>query len=302
MDEFKSVWTRFNTHRLRGLVYALVAVLAVYLLAAGLTGLELQPGEPDAFGFVFRSLEMPQSGVAVDNNVMQIFRIVYLIGLVLLPFWLIYIIINPQARKRFIRDMILFGSLMIMVLMLASYFNDRIKEMEGDEQVGDFGGMPDAPFGDVSSEEYEGEPPVEMMWVASILVGLVVVGFLSVVVWLVWRSRRREDRTLERLAEEVQTALDDLQSGGDFRNIVIRCYADMVQALRKERGVYRNNYLTPREFEDTLLSLGFPTDPVRQLTHLFETVRYGHKPVTQREELVARDSLTAILDVCRSSG
>lgn len=302
MKQLQSALTRLRGHRLRGLIYALVAVLAVALLAAGLTGLELLPGEPEAFGFVFQSLEMPESGIQIDQDLIKIFRIVYLIGLILLPFWLVYVIINPQARKRFIRDLIMFGSLMLMIMMLASYFNDRMQEVEGEDQFGDFGGMPEAPFGELSGDEYGGEPPVSMMWVASILVGLFLAGFLAVVIWIVWRSRRREESAMDRIAEEVKTALDDLQAGGDFRNIVIRCYADMVQALRQERGVHRNTYLTPREFEDTLLSLGLPTDPVQQLTRLFETVRYGHKPVTQREELVARDSLTAILDACRSSG
>jgi type II secretory pathway pseudopilin PulG len=140
------------------------------------------------------------------------------------------------------------------------------------------------------------------MWIASVLVALVVVGFLALVVWLVWRSRRQQDSTLERIAQEVQFALDELQAGGDLRNVVIRCYSEMVQALREQRGILRNVYLTPREFEDTLHGLGFPPEPVHQLTHLFEAVRYGHKPITRREELVAKDSLTAILDACRSNG
>jgi hypothetical protein len=195
----------------------------------------------------------------------------------------------------------MFGSFVFMILTLTSYLNERLRE-EGEETLGEIGGLPDAPMGNVNANDFGSGPPEAMMWLASVLVALAVVGFLALAIWLGWRIRRQRDNTLELIAEDVQSALEELHSGGDLRNVVIRCYSDMVQALQEKRGVHRNSALTPREFEDTLKSLGFPTEPVHRLTSLFEAVRYGHKPITRREELVAIDSLTAILDVCRSGG
>jgi predicted permease len=301
MKLFHSISQRIHIQRPQALIFALAAVLAVLVLAAGLSGLELMPGEPEAFGFVFRSTRAPPQEFRPDDRILNVIRIVYLVGLVLLPIWLIYIIVNPQARKRFIRDMITFGTFIFMFLMLASYFSERMQEQEG-EQFGNFGGFPEAPLGEGADRNFGNEPPESLMWVASVLVALVVVGFVALVFWIVWRSRRKKDKTLERIAGEVQTALDDLQSGGDLRNVIIRCYNDMVTALREMRGVHRNSALTPREFEDILHSMGFPMEPVHQLTRLFETVRYGHKSVTRREELIAQDSLMAILDACRIKG
>lgn len=283
----------------KALLFSLAALVSIFLLATGLSGLELMPGEPDAFGFVFRSIELRDPGIRLNENVLNVIRIIYLIGLALFPFWLIYIIINPQARKRFIRDMITFGFFLMMILMMTSYFNERMQQE--DEMVGATGSA-EAQADAAARGDFGSGPPNEIMWAASILVALAIVGFVSLVLWMIWRVRRQKDTTLEKIATEVQAALDDLQAGGDFRNIVIRCYSEMVQALRERRGVYRSAHLTPREFEDTLQSLGFPMDPIHQLTQLFENVRYGHKPVTQREELIAVDSLTAILEACRSKG
>lgn len=301
MSQNQSLFERYHIGHPKALVFTLAAILAIILLAAGLTGLELLPGEPEAFGFLFRPGQAPQPEFAADDNIMNVIRIVYMIGLILLPVWLIYVIINPEARKRFFRDLMVFGSFLLMILMLSSYFSERMQR-EGEEQPGDFGAFPGPPIGEGSANDYGGGPSEQMMWVASVVIALVAVGFLALVLWVVWRSRRKKDHTLERIAEDVQAALDELQSGGDLRNVVIRCYSDMVQALREKRGVHRNSFLTPREFEDTLRSLGFPLEPVHQLTGLFEAVRYGRKPVTRREELVAKDSLTAILEACKVNG
>jgi hypothetical protein len=301
MKNFPPSFTNWGARHVRTLVISLVAVLTVFLLAAGLSGLELLPGEPNAFGFVFQSIRFQNPGVEIGDEVLSVIRIIYLIGLVLLPIWLVYVIVNPQARKRFIRDMITFGSMIFLLLMLTSYLNER-RNPEEEGQFDGFSGLTQPPAGEISAGDFGTGPTEELMWIASVLVALVVVGFLALVVWLVWRSRRQQDSTLERIAQEVQFALDELQAGGDLRNVVIRCYSEMVQALREQRGILRNVYLTPREFEDTLHGLGFPPEPVHQLTHLFEAVRYGHKPITRREELVAKDSLTAILDACRSNG
>jgi hypothetical protein len=57
--------------------------------------------------------------------------------------------------------------------------------------------------------------------------------------------------------------------------------------------------MTVREFEGLLASLGFPYSPVRQLTYLFEKVRYGGEKMNEIEEMDASQSLNQIIDYCR---
>jgi len=282
------------------LIISLAVMAAVFLQANGLSGLELMPGDPDAFSWAFQFMDYQGAVGAIDPAFMNIFRYIYLVGLVLLPFYLIYVIVNPQARRRFIRDMILFGFILLAFMLLANYLRDMAKEGQPQELEG-FGQMGEIPQGEGAAPALPSSPPDEAIWIAALVVALVVVLMVTVVVWLFWRSRRRKDTTVDRIATQVQAALDDLQSGADLRNVVIRCYSEMVQALNEHRGIQRSTSLTPREFEDSLQTLGFPLEAVHKLTHLFEGVRYGHKPISRREEMIAVDSLTTILDVCRGN-
>jgi len=300
MERFRTLFTDLRSSRSRILLLALPVLAAVFLLAIGLSGLELQPGDPDAFNWLFQFMDFRGSAGVVDPGVLDVFRIIYLIGLVLLPFYLIYVIVNPKARRRFIRDMIMVGSFMLMFLLLADYLQERAKEAEPAEVEG-FGAMGEFPLGEGGTPALPASPSETAIWIAALLVALVVVVIVTLVLWIVWRSRRRQDAAVARIATEVQAALDDLQSGANLRNVVIRCYSEMVKVLNEQRGIQRNVSLTPREFEDSLQNLGFPLEAVHQLTHLFEGVRYGHKPISKREEIMAVDSLTTILEVCRGN-
>ena len=298
MSRLRFYLNDIRTRQPRVIILTLVALAAVFLLASGISGLELLPGDPEAFNFVFR-MDFGNSSLPGDTRVLEVFRIIYLIGLILFPFWLVYIIINPQARKRFLRDLLTFGSFLLLILLLISYLRDQ-NAREQEAPFEGFAGQSEQGLGEGTGNYLESTPPEQAVWIASLAVALVVVAIIAFVIWLSLRSRRKPG-AVEKIAQQVQAALDDLQAGADLRNVVIRCYSQMVQALNENRGIQRSNSVTPREFEDTLQSLGFPLEPIHQLTRLFEGVRYGHKPVTRREELMAVDSLTAILDACRSS-
>jgi hypothetical protein len=53
--------------------------------------------------------------------------------------------------------------------------------------------------------------------------------------------------------------------------------------------------MTPREFEQYLSQSGLRDEHIQQLTHLFESVRYGARVPGQREEAEAITCLTAIV-------
>ncbi len=57
--------------------------------------------------------------------------------------------------------------------------------------------------------------------------------------------------------------------------------------------------MTAREFEAELARAGLPGDSVRELTGIFEAVRYGAKDLGPAEERRAVACLDAIAGACR---
>jgi hypothetical protein len=135
----------------------------------------------------------------------------------------------------------------------------------------------------------------------SLGLALLLVVLVGLVTWFFLR-RRRAEQPLKRIAMEAQTALDALQSGGNLKNIVIRCYFEMSRVIREQRGIQRDKDMTPREFEMELERRGLPPEPVQKLTRVFEEVRYGAKEPGEREKFLATISLSEIVEACRSEG
>ncbi len=101
-------------------------------------------------------------------------------------------------------------------------------------------------------------------------------------------------RSKRELARAVRTAIQDLESGGDFRAAVLRCYKSMV-LLFQTRGLRADPSQTAREFEaDALRSLGVSREGVDDLTSLFEEARYSRHAIGEPQRDAALDSLRAI--------
>jgi len=118
---------------------------------------------------------------------------------------------------------------------------------------------------------------------------------LVLILWNIWYRRRPITNPLDMVAQEAQLALDELEAGGNFRNVILRCYYDMVRALSFQRSIRRRDAMTAREFEQRLVELGLPGEPVGRLTRLFELVRYGAKEPGEQAERQAVDCLDAIV-------
>jgi hypothetical protein len=89
--------------------------------------------------------------------------------------------------------------------------------------------------------------------------------------------------------------LKDLSAGRDWDDTVIRCYARMSEAVDQERGLHRQQAMTPQEFASRLEQAGLPSEPVRRLTRLFEKARYGGRKSSREDVNEAVTCLTAIL-------
>jgi hypothetical protein len=111
-----------------------------------------------------------------------------------------------------------------------------------------------------------------------------------------------DDGQYLELANKAQAALDDIEEAEiEFDDVIIRCYAEMSQALQSEKGIKREQAVTPHEFENELLAKGFPAHPVRQLTQLFVQVRYGHQHLGENAKERATESLHEIIAFCRGA-
>lgn len=133
--------------------------------------------------------------------------------------------------------------------------------------------------------------PPDFLWL--VWIGLAVVIILVVVWFIGWRARQRPAE--DRLVLEAERALQALRLGQDFKNVIMQCYWQMSQALRKERGIVRGESMTAREFEDLASERGIPPTPVHQLTQLFEIARYGFRQPGPEDERKAVECLNAIV-------
>lgn len=86
-------------------------------------------------------------------------------------------------------------------------------------------------------------------------------------------------------------AADEIEAeGSDLENEVYRAWAEMARAL----DIDRPDTSTPAEFADAATDAGIRPDDVRELTSLFEEVRYGTADATSARERQAIDALRRI--------
>ncbi len=277
------------------LVLSLLTIGAVLILVSGLSSLDLAyGGEPLPRMPAAEEEPVPSSPVST-HLVDTVLRVLFVVTGALLPFAIIYYLVAPNARRRLLRDLI---ALLIVLLPLYLMWRARPQALDavGDAQ------LPQAAPADlptVPEVAFSAEPRQWLILVASIIVALLLAGLLVGVGWVFWRRRQRPARPLDQLGQQAQGAIDALRAGADLRDTITRCYFQMMQVLREERGIRRQQDMTPREFEAELERIGIPLTQVRRLTRLFEEVRYGDKALGRPEERQAIVALTAIVRLCR---
>ncbi len=284
--------------RLLALVFSGIAIIVTVILAAGLSGIRLQPGRP----FPLAAFIQPGGGAAELPFLGQVFivllRMLLLAVWILLPLAIIYLIISPSARRRALREFLALLPLFVLLYLLlrASYNTVRREEQQLMQ-------MPDtapqvSPL--LSEPALLTSPPEWFVFAASLAVALLIIAPLVGIAWFLWQRRRRRQAGLERLAEEAQAALAAIQSGADLRNAIVRCYVEMARIVREQRGIRRESARTATEFAEDLERAGLPGEDVQRLTKLFESVRYGAKLTGEAEEREAIAALASIAQACRS--
>ncbi len=269
-----------------------VALIAMILLAAGLPGLEFLPGQPFPFRAFFRQWLMRPTPAAVSPMPLAgPVRVLILIFVwVLLPITIVSLLVSRAMRRKALRQLLIWSAWGLFIYLV-------IQAIIAANQLGVQAADADRVPRDLSGErllafpEFITDPPQWLVITISLLLAALLVGGI----WFARQRFHQRASPLELLASEAQEALDELDAGGDFRDIVIRCYLEMSRVLSQQHGVWRHRNMTAREFEDYLAATGLRDEHIRQLTRLFEAVRYGAKRPGHREEQEAVACLQAIV-------
>ena len=285
--------TKRKTIVLLGLV-----ILLTMLVAANLQKVEFQPGLP---------LPLLEQGQLVDGPIAEGASlsistsrfILILIALVLtgVTLYTAYRIFRG-ADWQFIRYILRY-TLSISVALGFLVFTIMLFPRSNIETPAEIT-IPAMPSQPVVTSPLESTPPW-LLWLVGI--GLLILTVL-VAVWM-FIPGRQADR-LDLLGLEAERARQALISGGDLKDAIINCYRQMSLIMKQDQGIEREEFMTTREFETVMASVGIPREPIHGLTRLFEAVRYGHWQPNATDEQQAIQCLEAIVvnsrDVRKKNG
>jgi hypothetical protein len=292
----------FQSRRFLFLILFSISLVAILLLVIGLPELQFKPGKS------LNLIEWFLSELAADNtdDFFEVGPVTpqsdYLpeIGDVLLNslivvFWLlaIFTIVSLIVSPKFRRDLFRLLAFMIPFVILLPQIAQRMSlQNQGSEEEG----AGQIPFGDFTAPQpppfVQNPPGWLVLGINTIIVVLLIVG----IVYL-WRRFQPKPDTKAVVVRESKKALSDLESGLEFRDVVIACYAQMCHGLEQRRKMIRHHAMTPREFEKQLAQAGIASTHIQQLTRMFESVRYGAKQPDKVAEIEAKNCLSSILQV-----
>ena len=280
-----------NHSKYLSLLFLIGTLVAFILLTASLSNLELQPGTPFPGGI--------DSGNDVQSVSPPPTTQIYFIPLLRGIFALIFIVflIDIAARLVVLVNIkrILQLAFALVILLLIVYMLPRITPVPPAYFPNGSSAITTPPTFDYPVTPLGGPP--------RILIQLVIIGIASGIGLLAfkvvkrWRSSKRIE---DELLQEAEQAVNALQAGADLRNVILQCYFQMTRSLQEKQGLERDYTMTVQEFERWLGNLGVPSIPLRQLTFLFEKVRYGKQETNHTDEQIAIDSLNEIIQFCRS--
>jgi len=270
-------------------------IIAMLLLSVSLPSLKFQPGQPFSLGNA-----PPPPGAASGLETPGDFFLILIRGLLaltllLVPVYIIFHLLTPQGRRKLLGDL----AVLLIFFAVAEILSrlPRKAPLSQQQSSGEQGGLTLPTPGPVATFTAQSTPVLEIVVIIAIAL-LVAIG-VGILYWYYRRRPEQPNQTaLEKLANEAQNAVDALKAGEDIKDIVIRSYVQMSRVLQQERNLEREDAMTAHEFEQSLIEKGLPYDPVHQLTHLFEEVRYGSKHAGKFEEQRAIDCLSAIVAFC----
>ncbi len=270
-----------------------IALVALFVLGSSISSLELEAGT------LFNRETKEELSLLLSQ--FGEYRGIFLACIAIIPILVLVFTLIQQTRYQQMpaarRNNILAVLLQLIFLVLALLVIRR-KILESENNPFNAGQLqpPEITF----NGELE-RLPVDIPDTLAFLVGFALLGVIVVLILWLARKREKPSSPLQKIELEALGAISDIEDGADLRNVILRCYYEMNQAVEKQRGMKRAEGMTPREFENQLISLGIPQEPVLQLTRLFEDVRYGEKDMGSETEDLARKCLSAIASATRGA-
>jgi hypothetical protein len=274
-------------------VLALVALLG---LATGMRSMSFR--EAQAFGrnepasSRANPADLLRTVLSVPVQTQAVFWI-----LVVGMFILIAALLSPETRKRLLRAL-LRAALTYWALYLFFTRYPQVLARLGTAFTPS-GGAPLEASNKVPPPTFT--PPPSTSWMTY----MVSLAFVALTVFLAWRlyaawrtALHASEESVHRLATIARASLRDLTSGRDSTDVILNCYFRMSDVVAERRNLNRGTAMTPHEFATRLEQAGLPGEAVKQLTRLFEAVRYGGQrssPVMVNQAVAC---LTAILQYC----
>lgn len=273
-----------------------LAILLLLLLAAGLPNMVLHEGTQ------YASTWRLQTVIGEVNLVPVLY-----FGLTIIVLTLA-IYLRRRTWRNFGRTMLAVTAFLAVIVVIITFAPIvEIEPIEEEEQVVQEEPVPEMEEAESIQEvqpvvdlgETESVPAwvsllVSVAWVFLFLI--ILVSMFYILIRLVPESPLVEEGTpLDEVRQQAQTAVYALQQGKPLANVILRCYADMEQAVRTQLGIERQQAMTVREFEQKVIQLGLPAEAVATLIHLFEQVRYGRYTPQSQDQTQAINSLNQII-------
>ncbi len=286
-------FTMTSRSNLRALAMLTIVVIALVVLASGLSQSQFRPitlGSYQPAGGVGSPLGSPAFGL-VRRSVAVIFLLV-------LGALFVYVLVKSSATRRELAKrvltafvlLVLFYALLTLIQHLPKATDEEVSVAPAPTVVATPAAKPPVLAPVIR------EPPA---WFVGVTGGIVIMVILAAM-WLVVRQRNtlvevEQPVEAELVVKEARGALEQLQAGGNVRDVVLRCYLEMSRVLSERRAIRREQAMTPREFEQRLVAAGIRDEHIRRLTQLFERIRYSVKTPDRRDEDEAQACLTAII-------
>ena len=260
--------------RLFQIALAVVAALIVVLvlpLIGNIHEIEFKTGRPVDF-----SMPAETGGMPPESTGWYIFTVALRVLFVLAAIVLVYqFVANRHSRRLFIFFFVALGS----ILLISELFDwdqrntgappkTPIEMMWDGPMEQDFG-LP------TENREVEASNTQTVLVAIALSSILVVAGAIVLRKWLKSRAAA-EDDGYEEILGSITDAAHRLRAGENPRTVVLFCYQKMLRIL-STKGQLDATFLTPREFEFRLRSLGMSGNSITELTAIFEIVRYADR-------------------------
>ena len=276
---------------------SVLALVALTVLATGMRSMSFREGQVfgrnESVTSRANPAELIRTVLAVPLQTQLVFW-----ALIVAMFALIALLISPEGRKRLLRMLFRAAVTYWALYMLFTRYPQVLSRLSQAFVPTD--SVPLAASNSVPPPVFT--PPPSGSWMTYLVsIGIVMLAaFLTWRAYAVWKKLHAvpSEQPVRKLARIARASLHDLSSGRDSTDVILNCYFRMSDVVAEKKNLSRSISMTPHEFATRLERAGLPGDAVKQLTRLFETVRYGGQRSNSVMVNEAVACLTAVLLYC----